>query len=87
MPRQMFMDELWPKFKMIMLKVGIYDKPFLRQTTEGNCSRLRVGCPWRGLPDVFGKWNAVYKKFNEWSRKEKLMDISLHNLYFYHVIT
>jgi len=75
MPRQMFTDELWPKFKMIMLKVGIYDKPFLRQTTEGIFYRLRVGCPWRDLPDVFGKWNAVYKRFNEWSRKKKLMDI------------
>jgi len=71
----MFTDELWLKFKAIMLKVGIYDKPFLRQTIEGIFYRLRVGCPWRDLPDVFGHWNAVYKRFNEGSRKEKLMTI------------
>ena len=75
MPRQMFTDELWTKLKMIMLKMGIYDKPFLRHTTEGFFYRLRVGCPWRDLPTVFGNWNAIYKRFNEWSRKEKLMNI------------
>ena len=58
-----------------MLNIGIYDKPLLRQTIEGIFYRLRVGCPWRDLPDVFGKWNAIYKRFNEWSRKEKLINI------------
>ena len=75
MPRQIFTDELWGKLKKIMLKMGIYDKPFLRQTIEGIFYRLRVGCPWRDLPSVFGNWNAVYKRFNEWSRQEKLMGI------------
>ncbi len=36
---------------------------------------MRVGCPWRDLPTAFGNWNAVYKRFNDWSRKEKLMGI------------
>ncbi len=71
----MFTDELWEKLKKIMLKLGIYDKPMLRQTLEGIFYRLRVGCPWRDLPSAFGNWNAVYKRFNEWSRKEKLMTI------------
>jgi transposase len=71
----MFTDDLWLKLKSIMMAVGIYNKPFLRQTLEGIFYRLRVGCPWRDLPDIFGNWNAVYKRFNEWSRKEKLMNI------------
>ncbi len=54
-----------------MLKMGIYDKPCLRKTVEGIFYRLRVGCPWRDLPTAFGNWNAVYKRFNDWSRKEK----------------
>ncbi len=58
-----------------MLKMGIYDKPCLRKTVEGIFYRLRVGCPWRDLPTAFGNWNAVYKRFNDWSRKEKLMGI------------
>ena len=75
MPRQMFTDELWLKLKTVMLNLGIYDKPLLRQTIEGIFYRLRVGCPWRDLPDTFGKWNAIYKRFNEWSRNEKLITI------------
>lgn len=75
MPRQMFTDDLWLKLKAIMMAVGIYNKPFLRQTLEGIFYRLRVGCPWRGLPDIFGNWNAAYKRFNEWFRKGKLMNI------------
>lgn len=31
----MFTGELWMKLKTIMLKMGVYDKPFLRHTIEG----------------------------------------------------
>ena len=75
MPRQMFTDEYWNKFKAILLSVRIYDKPTLRQTVEGIFYRMRIGCPWRDLPATFGKWNAVYKRFNAWSLQEKLMSI------------
>ena len=61
MPRQLFTDEHWDKFKTILLSQGIYDKPTLRQTVEGIFYRLRVGCPWRDLPTAFGNWNTVYK--------------------------
>jgi transposase len=75
MPRQLFTDDYWNKFKAIMLSLGIYDKPTLRKTVEGIFYRLRVGCPWRDLPETFGKWNAVYKRFNAGSLQDKLMDI------------
>ena len=75
MARQTLTDEHWPKLLSIMLQVGIYDKKELRSTTEGIIYRLRVGCPWRDIPPEFGAWNTVYKRFNEWSRKEKLFKI------------
>jgi transposase len=75
MPRQIFTDVLWTKLKATLLKMGIYNKPNLRLTIEGIFYRLRVGCPWRDLPSVFGNWNAIYKRFNEWSRQRKLMNI------------
>lgn len=76
MPRQMLTDEYWAKLRRVMLELGIYAKPQLRQTIEGILYRLRVGCPWRDLPEVFGNcWNAVYKRFNDWSRKEKWVAI------------
>ena len=26
----------------------------------------RTGSPWRDLPERFGKWNTVFKRFREW---------------------
>ena len=75
MPRLMLSDEHWLKLKPIMLRTGVYDKRELRSTVEGILYRLRVGCPWRDLPDHFGNWNTVYRRFNEWSSKGKLLKI------------
>ena len=73
MPRFLLTDEYWSKLRPIMLESGVYDKPSLRQTVEGILYRLRVGCPWRDLPDDFGPWNSVFKRFNDWSSKGKLL--------------
>ena len=26
----------------------------------------RTGSPWRDLPEVFGRWNTVFKRFRHW---------------------
>jgi transposase len=28
---------------------------------------LRVGCPWRDLPGVFGSWSSVYTRWRRWA--------------------
>lgn len=75
MPRLMLTDELWSKLRVIMIQFNIYDKPSLRQTVEGILYRMRVGCPWRDLPNYFGKWNTLFKIFNYWSKHSKLIKI------------
>lgn len=30
---------------------------------------VRTGSPWRDLPDVFGSWNSVFRRFSRWSAK------------------
>ena len=56
-----------------MLEQDIYDKRNFRKTVEGILYRMRTGCPWRDLPQYFGKWNSVYQQFNRWSASDKLM--------------
>jgi len=75
MPRFMLSDEHWSKLKGMMLQENIYNKRDLRMTVEGMFYRLRVGCPWRDLPSCFGRWNSVYKRFNEWSKKGKWLSL------------
>ena len=29
----------------------------------------KTGIPWRDLPERFGRWPAVYKRFDRWCRK------------------
>jgi transposase len=72
MPRKMLTDEYWSKLKPILHDCRIYNKPDLRLTIEGILYKLRAGCTWRDVPKEFGRWNAVFKRFNEWSKSGKL---------------
>jgi transposase len=29
----------------------------------------KTGAPWRDLPDRFGNWNSVWRRFDRWARK------------------
>ena len=40
-----------------------------RMFVEGVPWIVRTGSPWRDLPEVFGAWNSVFRRFSRWSRK------------------
>ncbi|MFZ4896499.1 IS5 family transposase [Plantibacter sp. Mn2098] len=35
---------------------------------EGVAWRFRTGSPWRDLPERFGPWNTVFKRFDRWAK-------------------
>ena len=40
-----------------------------RLSLEGILWIVRTGAPWRDLPDVFGNWFTVWKRFRRWAIK------------------
>ncbi|WGR97522.1 IS5 family transposase [Bradyrhizobium sp. ISRA443] len=40
-----------------------------RMFVEGVLWIVRTGSPWRDLPEVFGDWNSVFRRFSRWSAK------------------
>ena len=30
---------------------------------------VRTGAPWRDLPEIFGNWNSIFRRFSRWSEK------------------
>jgi transposase len=39
-----------------------------RRILNGVLWILRTGAPWRDLPDEFGPWKTMYKRFNAWAK-------------------
>jgi transposase len=29
--------------------------------------KYRTGAPWRDVPERFGKWNSIYRRFDRWA--------------------
>lgn len=70
MPRTMLTDNAYEALKQILKETGrVYNKYEHRNTLEGILYRMRTGIQWRDLPERFGRWNSVFKRFNLWSKK------------------
>ena len=71
----MLKDQHWSKLLPIFRHFNIYLKPNLRNFIEAILFRIRTGCPWRDLPQEFGKPNSIFKKYNRRSKNSKFMNI------------
>lgn len=38
-----------------------------REVINGILWRLRASAPWRDLPERYGNWNSVFRRFRRWS--------------------
>lgn len=59
------LEPLLPKGK----KAGRPPKWSKRQLIDGIRWRVRVGSPWRDVPDCYGHWRSVYGLYRRWQRE------------------
>ena len=74
MSRHDIPDELWKRIEPIVCpprheRRGRPAKD-ARLMLNGILWILYTGAPWRDLPEEFGSWKTVYKRFNAWSKSE-----------------
>ena len=73
MARTLLSDEQWEQIlPHLPPQAGGTGRPYIgdhRTTVEGILWIARTGAPWRDLPDRFGKWCTVYRRFRRWSDK------------------
>jgi len=77
--REYITGEAWKKMLIFFdgldgIYVGKEDK--LKKFIEAIYWIVRTGAQWRELPEIYGNWNSIYARFNEWSKKgiwDKLM--------------
>ena len=70
--RLVLSDEQWARMSGLVL--GRPDAPGStgrdnRMFVEGVMWIVRTGAPWRDLPEVFGRWNSAFRRFNRWAAK------------------
>ena len=72
MPRRILSDSQWERIAPLL--PGKDDDP--GRTARDNRDFLeavlwiaRTGAPWRDLPDEFGLWNSVFRRFRRWALK------------------
>ena len=72
MDRLVLSDEQWDKMSGLIIgrpdqrgSTGRNNRMFV----EGVLWIVRTGSPWRDLPEAFGEWNSVFRRFSRWSRK------------------
>lgn len=71
--RELLSDEQWELIEPhLPHPTRNVDRPYVgdhRTTVEGILWVARTGAPWRDLPERFGKWTTVYRRFRRWSSK------------------
>ena len=73
MQEEYITNEAWSKMLIFLKTVpGIYivSESRCKVFVEAIYWMARTGAQWRELPEKYGHWNSVFKRFNAWSRKK-----------------
>lgn len=66
LPRHAISDADWDRIKHLLPTHGPAGDR--RLFVDAVLYVARTGIPWRDLPERFGHWNAVWRRFDRWSR-------------------
>jgi transposase len=69
--RMVLRDDQWERIAPLLPgKVGDPDRSASdnRLFVEAVLWIVRVGSPWRDLPEAFGNWNSVFQRFRRWAK-------------------
>ena len=63
-------DGAWARLQPLLPQNGRRGKQWRhhRQVINGILWRLRVGAPWRDVPERYGAWQTCYDGFVRWRR-------------------
>ncbi len=65
-------NKQWRKIRAYLAehpKVYVGQEERCRRFVEGVLWLTRSGAQWRLLPEQYGNWNSVYKRFDRWSEQ------------------
>jgi transposase len=71
----------WSKIYQFLCQYpGVYagNETDCRRFIEGVHWIMRTGAQWRELPEKYGNWNSVYKRFARWCDKEIWQNMHQH---------
>ena len=66
LPRHAITDAEWDRIAPLVPTAGPENDP--RLFVDAVLYVGRTGIPWRDLPERFGNWNSVWKRFDRWSK-------------------
>ncbi len=80
MKKEYINEAAWSKILIFLKSVkNIYlgDEKKCKTFMEAVYWMMRTGAQWRELPDEYGNWNTVFKRFNDWSKKNIWSDLHI----------
>lgn len=80
MKKEYINEASWNKILIFLKSVkNIYlgDEKRCKAFMEAVYWMMRTGAQWRELPEEYGNWNTVFKRFNAWSKKDIWGDLHI----------